>query len=269
MMVVVVMGIPGPALLARDVHKCFGSGPQRTHILQGVNMEVARGEMVFLVGPSGSGKTTLLSILGCILTPDDGSVQVLGEEMAGLRPEQLTALRRRSLGFIFQSFNLFPTLNALDNIRLVLSMRGVPGKAAREQAAGLLDQVGLGPQGKLRPAQLSTGECQRVAVARALADDPAILLADEPTASLDAENGLAVMQLLARLVRQRGTTLVVVTHDSRIFPFADRVLRLDNGRLAADWNPGELMVGLRAFFDKWQAPRKPPEALPQPARACC
>jgi putative ABC transport system ATP-binding protein len=262
------MGIPGPALLARDVYKSFGTVPRRTPILRGVNVEVAPGETVFLVGPSGSGKTTLLSVLGCILTPDQGMVQVLGQQAAGLKPEQLTALRRRSLGFIFQSFNLFPTLSALDNIRLVLSMRGVPRKAARDQALDLLDQVGLGPRAQLRPAQLSTGECQRVAVARALADDPAILLADEPTASLDADNGQAVMQLLIRLVRERHTTLIVVTHDSRIFPFADRILRLEDGRLTADWKPSELIVSLRAFFDKWQYPQRNPEGSPQPVRAC-
>jgi putative ABC transport system ATP-binding protein len=265
---VLAMGIPGPALLARDIYKSFGTGPRQTPILRGVDVEVARGETVFLVGPSGSGKTTLLSILGCILTPDQGSVQVLGQETVGMAAGPLTALRRRSLGFVFQSFNLFPTLSALDNIRLVLSMRGAATRPARKQAAALLDQVGLGPRARLRPAQLSTGECQRVAVARALADDPAILLADEPTASLDADNGQAVMDLLIRLVRDRGTTLIVVTHDSRIYPFADRILRLEDGRLVDDWKPAELIVSLRAFFDKWQSPRKTPEGTPQPVRAC-
>jgi putative ABC transport system ATP-binding protein len=258
------------------MYKSFGSGPQRTPILQGVNVEVARGETVFLVGPSGSGKTTLLSILGCILTPDRGSVQVLGQEIAGMRPEQLTALRRRSLGFIFQSFNLFPNLSALDNIRLVLAMRGLPGKAACARAADLLHQVGLGARAQLRPAQLSTGECQRVAVARALADDPAILLADEPTASLDADNGQAVLELLSRLTRERGTTLVVVTHDSRIFPFADRILKLQDGRLTADYKPseqpvtipGELLVRLRSFFAKWQSPSRKAEGYSEAFRAC-
>jgi putative ABC transport system ATP-binding protein len=237
---------PHSALVAQDVHKSFGSGPRRTPILRGVSLEVARGETVLLVGPSGSGKTTLLSILGCILTPDQGCVRVLDQDMSRLRPAQLTAFRRQHLGFIFQSFNLFPTLSALDNIRLALTVRGVPLKAATGQAADLLDQVGLGPRARLRPAQLSTGECQRVAVARALADAPAILFADEPTASLDAENGQAVMRLLARLVQERGLTLVVVTHDDRIFPYADRILRLEDGRLAHEWTvdrPGKPAAG--------------------------
>ncbi len=222
-------------LQARDVHKGFGTGQRWAPILRGISLEVARGETVFLVGPSGSGKTTLLSILGCILTPDQGSVQVLGQEMTQLRSAQVTAFRRHNIGFIFQSFNLFPTLSALDNLRLALTMRGWPLRAATERASELLHQVGLVHRSGLRPAQLSTGECQRVAVARALADDPAILFADEPTASLDAENGQAVMQLLARLVEERGVTLVVVTHDDRIFPYADRILRLEDGQLTHEW----------------------------------
>jgi putative ABC transport system ATP-binding protein len=233
------MSKPQPNLVARDVHKSFGSGTQRAPVLRGVSMEASRGETVFLVGPSGSGKTTLLSILGCILTPDHGSVQVLGQEVAGMNPRQLTAFRRENLGFIFQTFNLFPTLSAQDNIALSLCMRGVPGRAAGRQAENLLNQVGLWHRRKARPAQMSGGECQRVAVARALAADPAVVFADEPTASLDAENGQAVMKLLTRLVRERGVTLVVVTHDNRIFAYAARVLRLEDGCMAHEWVPTE------------------------------
>src|SRR5579885_1956731 len=174
-----------PAIAIRDVHKGFGAGARHTPILRGVSLSVARGETVFLVGPSGSGKTTLLSVLGCILTPDAGSVQVLDQEVSRLGSEQLAAFRRDNLGFVFQSFNLFPTLSALDNVRLALTLRGASLRAAAERAADLLDQVGLGRRARLRPGQLSTGECQRVAIARALADDPLILYADEPTASLD------------------------------------------------------------------------------------
>jgi putative ABC transport system ATP-binding protein len=226
-------------LMARDVHKSFGSGSQCSPVLRGVSVAASRGETLFLVGPSGSGKTTLLSILGCILTPDRGSVEVLGREVAGLTAEHLTAFRRDNLGFIFQSFNLFPTLSAADNIALSLTMRGVSGRAAAERAGDLLNQVGLWHRRKARPAQMSGGECQRVAVARSLAADPAILFADEPTASLDAENGQAVMKLLTRLVRERGVTLVVVTHDNRIFSYADRVLRLEDGCMAHEWVPTE------------------------------
>jgi putative ABC transport system ATP-binding protein len=217
------------AIEAINVEKSFQTGPRREAVLRSVCLEVARGETVFLVGPSGSGKTTLLSVLGCILTPDSGTVRLLGREVSALGPAELTALRRRYLGFIFQSFNLFPTLSALDNVCLALTIRDVPMGEARQRAAELLAQVGLARRGGLRPARLSTGECQRVAVARALAYQPAILFADEPTAALDAANGHAVMGLLANLVRAQGLTLVVVTHDSRIFPFADRILRLEDG----------------------------------------
>jgi putative ABC transport system ATP-binding protein len=234
-----VMTQPQTTLTALDVHKSFGNGPRRAPVLRGVSMEASRGETVFLVGPSGSGKTTLLSILGCILTPDRGSVRVLGREVAQLTPKELTAFRRDNLGFIFQTFNLFPTLSAQDNVALSLTMRGVPGRTAGQKAAELLDQVGLGSRRKARPAQMSGGECQRVAVARALAADPAIVFADEPTASLDAENGQAVMKLLTHLIRERGGTLVVVTHDNRIFAYADRVLRLEDGCMAHEWVPTE------------------------------
>ncbi len=223
------MAYTQPALRAADIHKSFGS--RRVPILRGISLEVDAGETVFLVGPSGSGKTTLLSILGCILTADRGRLEVLGEDVTSLAAEPLTLFRRNHLGFIFQSFNLFPNLSALDNICLTLAMRGVGLRQATRQARELLEQVGLAERARLRPAQLSTGECQRVAVARALADSPAVLFADEPTASLDAENGQAVMGLLAGLVRERGAALVVVTHDNRIFSYADRILRLEDGRI--------------------------------------
>jgi putative ABC transport system ATP-binding protein len=226
-------------LVARDIHKSFGSGEHFTPVLRGVGMDAGRGETVFLVGPSGSGKTTLLSILGCVLSPDRGGLQVLGREVAGMSAKELTAFRRDNLGFIFQSFNLFPTLSAQDNVALALTMRNVPVGAATRRAGELLNQVGLGPRRHARPCQLSGGECQRVAVARALAADPAVVFADEPTAALDAENGQAVMKLLTRLVRERGGTLVVVTHDSRIFPYADRILRLEDGCMAHEWVPAD------------------------------
>ena len=220
-----------PSIVVRDVHKGFGIGRHRTPILHGVSLEVFRGETVFLVGPSGSGKTTLLSLMGCILTPDRGSVRVLDYEVAGMSPGQLTAFRKRFLSFVFQSFNLFPTLSALDNVRLTLCMRGIARQEAKRRASELLGQVGLEHRARLRPPKLSTGECQRVAIARALANEPSVLFADEPTASLDADNGQSVMRLVKRLARDRGVTLVIVTHDNRIFPFADRILRLDDGLL--------------------------------------
>ncbi len=226
-----------PTIEAWDVHKGFGTGSAWRSILGGVSLTVARGETVYLVGRSGSGKTTLLSILGCILTPDRGRVRILGQDPAQLNVAQRAAFRGRNLGFIFQSFNLFPTLSALDNIVLALSAQGVGRKAAVFQAETLLEQVGLGPRLRVRPPQLSTGECQRVAIARALAGNPEVIFADEPTASLDAENGQVVLQLLTRMVRARGVSLVVVTHDNRIFPFADRILELEDGRLKQEQAP--------------------------------
>src|SRR5262245_16076953 len=232
------MRFPPLTIMAQAVEKSYGLGPRRQPILRGVSLGVAAGETVFLTGPSGSGKTTLLSVLGCILTPDGGSVRLLGQEVAAMDNRQRTAFRRRHLGFIFQSFNLFPTLSALDNLRLVLSLHGVGLREAPARAEALLEQVGLGHRARLRPAQLSGGECQRVAIARALAARPALLFADEPTASLDADNGQAVMQLLTRLVRERDVTLVGVTHDQRIYPFADRIIRLEDGYLTHVGKPG-------------------------------
>ena len=225
------------AILASGVHKCFGVGAQRTHILKNAGLGIAVGEIAFLVGPSGSGKTTLLSILGCLLTPDEGRVRLLGHDVSELTAAQRTVFRRDHLGFIFQTFNLFPTLSALDNIALSLVMRGVPLATATDRAGEALAPLGLEHRAHLRPAQLSTGECQRVAVARALASEPSLLFADEPTASLDAENGQLVMRLLTDLVRQRGMTLVVVTHDNRIDRYADRILHLENGRLVRATRP--------------------------------
>ena len=222
----------GQTIVARGIHKSFGSGRDRTPIVRGVSLTVAPGETVFLVGPSGSGKTTLLSILGCILTPDQGSVEVLGHDVTSMPREDVSAFRLRHLGYIFQTFNLFPTLSALDNVRIALAIRGVPRPEARGRAAELLDRVGLSHRLRARPNKLSTGESQRVAIARALAGDPSVLLADEPTASLDAENGQAVMKMLSGLARDDGLTLLIVTHDNRIVSFADRILRLEDGRLA-------------------------------------
>jgi len=223
--------ISKPALSARDVHKGYGSGAARAAILRGISMEVRSGEIVFLVGPSGSGKSTLLSILGCLLTPDCGTVEIFGHNVGQFTSAARTDFRGENLGFVFQNFNLFPTLSALDNVCLALTMRGVSLREARRRSLDVLGQVGLTRRALLSPGQLSTGECQRVAIARALAHAPQLLFADEPTASLDAENGQTVMELLSQMARSRGMALVVVTHDNRIFSFSDRVLHLENGRL--------------------------------------
>jgi putative ABC transport system ATP-binding protein len=241
-------------VVARDLEKSFGSGQRRTPILRGVTLEVARGEIVFLVGPSGSGKTTLLSILGCLMRPEAGSIEVMGTDVSRLNIDQLTTFRRHNLGFVFQTFNLFPNLSALDNIQLALCMRQVPAGIAKQRSLELLNQVGLSARARLRPAQLSTGECQRVALARALAGEPALLLADEPTASLDGENGQAVMHLLHRLVQDRGVSLIIVTHDTRILPFADRILRLEDGQITGEELPEETEALQNGFASAASAP---------------
>jgi putative ABC transport system ATP-binding protein len=202
--------------------------------LQGIDLDIFPGECVFLVGPSGSGKTTLLSILGCLLTPDGGRVEIVGSDLSGLNDVERAVLRRDRIGFVFQRFQLIRGLNAVQNVCVPLTLRGVAPKVAQRRALELLAAVGLSEKAKAHIANLSTGQCQRVALARALAGDPDLILADEPTASLDGANGQEVMQLLRQLTSQRGKTAVVVTHDARIFHFADRILRLDGGRIVPD-----------------------------------
>lgn len=222
-----------PAVLARNVHKSYASGDGVARVLDGVDLEIAAGECVFLVGPSGSGKSTLLSILGCMLTPDRGRVAIAGQDLAGLDDAQRAALRRDRIGFVFQRFQLIRGLNAAQNASLPLVLRGDSPRAARSRALELLEAVGLADKVRSPIEKLSAGQCQRVALARALAAEPEVILADEPTAALDAQNGQEAMRLLRRLTAEQGKAALVVTHDQRILPFADRVLRLDAGRITA------------------------------------
>jgi putative ABC transport system ATP-binding protein len=219
---------------ARDIVKELGNGARKTRALKGVDLALRAGELTLLMGPSGSGKTTLLSILGCILTPTSGTLSVAGQPTAGLTPEQLAALRRRRIGFIFQSYNLFPTLTAEQNVRVALDLRGQRGSEATVRAQRALQQVGLRHRLKSYPANLSGGEQQRVAVARALVGAPSVLLADEPTAALDSENGVAVMQLLAEIAKDTSRAVLAVTHDPRTVPFATRVLRIEDGLIVGE-----------------------------------
>lgn len=221
------------AIVARGVRKTYGEGETAYHALRGVDFEVAQGELVMLVGPSGSGKTTLLSILGCVLSPTRGDVSLFGMPLAEQSERDLPALRSALIGFVFQGHNLIASASALENVRIALALRGTPAAAAREEAQALLARVGLGDRGASRPGELSGGQRQRVALARALAGTPPLLLADEPTAALDAETGQQVMSLLVELCRERGMTVVVVTHDPRILPLADRIVRIEDGQIVS------------------------------------
>jgi putative ABC transport system ATP-binding protein len=196
-----------------------------------VEMRVDQGECVFLAGPSGSGKSTLLSILGCILTPDRGTVRIQEEDVASMGSLQRTLLRRERIGFVFQRFQLIRGLSVFDNVQVPLTLAGKTTRQSRERVLHLLDAVGLSEKASAKPQNLSGGQCQRVALARALATNPDLILADEPTASLDAGTGHQVMELLRTLIAQERKTAIVVTHDQRIFSYADRICHLENGRI--------------------------------------
>jgi putative ABC transport system ATP-binding protein len=218
-----------PILEARQIVKELGEGNAKIQALKGVNITLYPGEFTLLMGPSGSGKTTLLSILGCILSPTSGSVAVAGESASGRSAEELADLRRRHLGFIFQAYNLFPTLDALDNVKLALDVRGFSAADAAKRAEESLLAVGLGHRLHSHPGTLSGGEKQRVAIARAISSSPSIVLADEPTSALDTENGHAIMELLSKLAKDEQRTILAVTHDPRTIPYADRVIEIEDG----------------------------------------
>ncbi len=245
--------------------KAYRRGSILTSVLDGVDLEVPRGRCVFLAGPSGSGKTTLLSILGCILTADTGCVRILGQELTRLSASARSAMRRDKIGFVFQRFQLIRGLNAVDNVSLPLVLRNVAQPRARQRAKALLEAVGLGDKLKAHPANLSTGQCQRVALARALVGNPELILADEPTASLDAASGQEVMRLLRQLTTDEGKTAIVVTHDPRIFSFADQILYLEGGRVRENIAPnvmGAKPAASRSLLDEMLT--KPGDAARDP-----
>jgi len=223
-----------PAIAVRGVTKVFGEGDAAVRALDGVNLEVARGEVVLLMGPSGSGKTTLLSVIGCILHPTAGSVRIHGREVTGLRESELPTVRLENIGFVFQGFNLFPTLTAAENVELALDLKNMRGREAKRRARGLLELVGLGDKFDVYPEDLSGGQKQLVAIARALAGEPQIVLADEPTAALDWSSGRAVIELLRELAHERGRAVVLVTHDTRVLEFGDRIVHIEDGRIVKE-----------------------------------
>ncbi len=218
-------------LSAEDVTKVFKEGRETVTVLRGVSLDLSAGEVVALEGPSGSGKTTLLSILGCILTATSGRVVVDGKAVLGDRRVDLPAIRKRSLGFVFQQFNLFPSLTVLENVEYALNIKGVRGARAKTEAEQLLDTVGLSDRKSFYPRDLSGGQKQRVAIARALSNCPPIVLADEPTANLDSQNGTQVLELFSSLARKEARALLIVTHDPKVRGFADRVVKIHDGRI--------------------------------------
>jgi putative ABC transport system ATP-binding protein len=214
-------------VVADQVSVTFGEGETAVHALAGVDLAVGAGEMLALMGPSGSGKTTLLMVLGGLLHPSSGGVRVDGQDLRPMTEEERARLRLSRMGFIFQSYNLFPALTALENVQLALALKG----RTLAEAEALLRQVGLGARLRGYPAQLSGGEKQRVAIARALAGSPGVVLADEPTAALDSAHGQAVVQLLREIAHHQGRAVVVVTHDPRVSQLADRVVTIEDGRI--------------------------------------
>ncbi|MFA5950679.1 MAG: ABC transporter ATP-binding protein [Hyphomicrobium sp.] len=227
-----------PLLDARNIRKSIGTGAGELHILKGVSMDLRPGELTLLMGPSGSGKTTLLSILGCILTATSGELHLAGQQLVGRTAEDLADVRRLHVGFVFQSYNLFPTLTAVENVMVALDVREARSADPVQSAEDALRAVGLGHRIHTYPSKLSGGEKQRVAIARSLAGSPSVILADEPTAALDSENGKAVMELLAEVAKDPTRAVLAVTHDHRTLSYADRIIRIEDGRIVADERSG-------------------------------
>ena len=221
----------GPVLEVQSVHVTYGAGAAACKALNGVSLEVRAGEVLLLMGPSGSGKTTLLQVLGCLLPPDSGSIRLFDQPLQSHDPKTLSRLRLEHYGFVFQGYNLFPTLNAWENVAIALDLIGIRGAAAEARARDLLREVGLAAKAEAYPGELSGGQKQRIAIARALATEPRVILADEPTAALDAASGQTVIALLADLARSKGRAVVVVSHDPRVIPYGDRIVTLDDGRI--------------------------------------
>jgi len=219
------------AMSCRGLTKAFGEGDACVMALRGVDMEVFAGQMTLLVGESGCGKTTLISVIAGLLDPTEGEVGVLGHDLRKLRGSRLVNFRGKNIGFVFQQYNLLPALNAAENAAVPLLIAGVRRSEAVARATKILDAVGLGSRAHSLPSQLSGGQQQRVAIARALVHEPKLLVCDEPTAALDAQSGKTVMQLLRKVAVQPGRAVIVVTHDSRVFGFGDRIVHMSDGRI--------------------------------------
>ena len=219
------------AVVAEGITKWFGIGDAKVQALRGLDLEISMGELAMLVGPSGCGKTTLISIIAGLLDPTDGEIEVLGTRPADLSPKEQILFRRKNVGFVFQQFNLLPTLTAAENVAVPLFVAGVERRYAIERASDLLDELGLGDRLSALPVSLSGGQQQRVAIARALIHDPKLIVCDEPTSALDAKTGHLVMELFSEVAVRPDRALIVVTHDSRIFEFADTITHMEDGHV--------------------------------------
>ena len=234
------------AVIARDIEMAFGSNGLKTQVLFDIDLEVTSGELTMLVGPSGCGKTTLLSILSGTLKPTGGDVEVMGNVITRMMDSEKVILRRRRIGFIFQQYNLLPALTAAENAAMALVADGMPLKQAAEKARAVLETLGMGPHADKLPRMLSGGQQQRVAIARAIVHEPDLVVCDEPTAALDAETGRQVMELLKEAAAGPGRAVLVVTHDNRIYRYADRIVAMEDGRIVGDSRLGTLPEGLHA-----------------------
>ncbi len=228
------MSSSNPVVQLRQATRLYRMGQVTIEALKGVDLEITGGEFACIAGPSGSGKTTLLNLIGCLDKPTTGAVIVEGQDTAKLSAHQLALLRRRRIGFIFQTFNLIPILSAYENVEYPLILQDLPGAERRQRVLAALQTVGLGQYAAHRPDELSGGQQQRVAIARALIGDPALVLADEPTANLDSKTGEAIMSLMAELNQEQGKTFVFASHDPKVIGQASRAVRLRDGRLVRD-----------------------------------
>ena len=228
------------AVEATGLEKSFGEGAARTRAIRGISFEVFLGEMLYIVGPSGSGKTTLLSMISGILKPDAGSVVVEGKDIWGLSPNEIADFRLNKIGFVFQDYHLFPKLSTLENVAIPLIIRKQDWDRSMKTAGEFLEVVGLADKASLQPVMLSGGEQQRVAIARAIVSRPDVLIFDEPTASLDGVTGKRIVEFVKRNILDEKKCILIVTHDSRIFEFADRMIEMEDGRIVKVMSGGEI-----------------------------
>lgn len=234
--------IMNPLIKIEDVWKIYQLGKTELKVLQGVNLEIAQGAFLALMGPSGSGKSTLLHIIGCLDVPTKGRILLEGEDISKLSPDELAQIRGRKIGFIFQQFNLFANLNALENVMLPMVFRGVPEEERKKRAKNLLDSLGLEKRIFHKPSELSGGEQQRIAVARALANNPEIIVADEPTGNLDSTTGNKIMEILIDLHQKEKKTIIVVTHDPAIAGYSKEIINIKDGQIITDHKTAEKVL---------------------------